>query len=133
VEVENPIVLFDGTCNFCNGSVNFLIRQDKRNILRFAALQSEAGKKLLQQYNLPADYLQSFVLIENGKAFQQSAAALKVLGHLPWYWKWTQPFWLVPSFVRNGVYNFIAKNRYRWFGRRQQCMVPSAELKGRFL
>jgi len=113
--------------------VNFIIRHDKKKVFLFCALQSEAGKKLLQQYNLNWKRSDSFVLIEDGKAYQKSNASLKLYNKLPWYWKWTQLFWIVPKFIRDGVYNLIAKNRYRWFGKKEECMVPAREVRDRFL
>ena len=130
---EKPIILFDGVCNFCNGSVNFLIRQDKKNVFRFAALQSQTAQKLLAQYKKQKKGFESFVLMQDGKAYEKSSAALKVLKKLPWYWKWAQVFWIVPKFIRDGVYNLIAKNRYKWFGKKEECMIPMPELKSRFL
>lgn len=131
--MENPIVLFDGVCNFCNAVVNFLIQQDKKKVLRFAAMQSETGKKLLLQYHFPPDYLKSFVLIENGKAYTKSTAALRLYNHLPWYWKWIQAFWAVPKPLRDGVYGAISDKRYKWFGKKDQCMVPTPDMRSRFL
>lgn len=128
-----PIILFDGVCNFCSGMVNFIIRQDKKKVFRFAALQSEAGQKLLEQYDLPKEKFDSFLLIDNGKIYKSSTAGLKLYGRLPWYWKWTQVFWIVPPFLRDAVYNFIARNRYRWFGKKEACMVPTADVRSRFL
>lgn len=133
VDFDKPIILFDGICNFCNTMVNFIIRHDKKKVFLFCALQSEAGKKLLQQYNLNWKRSDSFVLIEDGKAYQKSNASLKLYNKLPWYWKWTQLFWIVPKFIRDGVYNLIAKNRYRWFGKKEECMVPAREVRDRFL
>jgi len=127
------IVLFDGVCNYCNGLVNFLLRQDRNRKLRFAALQSAAGKRVLASHGLSLDYLDSFVLIDKGRALTRSTAALILYNRLPWYWKWTQIFWVFPRFIRDAVYNFFARNRYRWFGKREQCMVPSPEVKQRFL
>ena len=130
--MEHPVVLFDGVCNFCNASVNFLIRQDKRDVFRFAPLQSEYGQKLLESHQLPKQ-LDSFVLIDSGKVYKSSTAGLRLYNKLPWYWKWTQVFWIVPRFIRDGVYNFIARNRYRWFGKKESCMIPSPAVKSRFL
>lgn len=130
---NNPVILFDGVCNFCNSIINFIIRQDKKNRFRFATLQSNSGKKLLEQYKIDWKQSDSFVVIENGKAYQKSNAALRLYNKLPWYWKWTQIFWIVPKFIRDGVYNFIAKNRYKWYGKRDECMVPTAEVRERFL
>ena len=130
---EQPVILFDGVCNFCDATVNFIIRQDKKNVFLFAALQSEPGKKLLEEYKIDWKANDSFVVIENGKAYQKSNAALKIYNKLPWYWKWTQVFWIVPRFIRDGVYNFIAKNRYKWFGKKDQCMIPAPGVKDKFL
>lgn len=128
-----PIILFDGVCNFCSGAVNFIIRQDKKKVFRFAALQSEVGQKLLEQYGLPKEKYDSFVLIDNGKVYKSSTAGLRLYSRLPWYWKWTQIFWIVPRFLRDAVYSFIARNRYRWFGKSESCMVPTADVRSRFL
>jgi len=130
---EKPIILFDGVCNFCNGSVNFLIRQDKKNVFRFAALQSQTAQKLLPQYKKQKKGFESFVLMQDGKAYEKSSAALKVLKKLPWYWKWAQVFWIVPKFIRDGVYDVIARNRYKWFGKKEECMIPTSEVRNRFL
>ena len=130
---DKPIILFDGVCNFCNAMVNFIIRQDKKNVFLFATLQSEAGKKLLEQYKINWRRSDSFVVIDNDKAYLKSSAALHLYNKLPWYWKWTQLFWIFPRFIRDGVYNLIAKNRYNWFGKRDECMVPNTELAHRFL
>ena len=131
--MNNPIVLFDGVCNLCNSSVQFLIRHDQKNTLRFASLQSEAGQTLLQKFNLPTNVFNSFVLVEDEKVYLRSSAALKVASYLGGFWKILQILWIVPRFVRDGVYNLIAKNRYRWFGKKTECMIPTPELKARFL
>lgn len=127
------IILFDGVCNFCNAGIHFIIRHDRHRVFRFAALQSEAGQKLLRQFRLPQNAFDSFVLIENGKVYQKSSAGIKVCGGLPWYWQWTQLFWLVPPFLRNAVYDRVARNRYRWFGKKDACAVPPPEVRSRFL
>jgi len=133
VESNHPIILFDGLCNFCNGAINFVLKQDKKGIFRFAPLQPEAGQKLLKQYNLSTKDFESFVLIDDGKVYKKSAASLRVMNKLPWYWKEVQILWIVPSFIRNAIYDFIAKNRYKWFGKKEQCMMPTSELRSRFL
>lgn len=129
---KHPIVLFDGVCNFCNGMVNFIIRQDHQKVFRFAALQSEAGQELVAKYHLPKS-LESFILIEDGRVYKRSTAALRLYRRLPWIWRWIQLFWIVPRPARDAVYNLIARNRYRWFGKREECMVPTADVKSRFL
>ena len=130
---DTPIVLFDGVCNFCNGTVNFLIKQDKKNILRFAALQSGSGQKLLKQYGLSAEEFESFLFIEKGKVYKRSSAALTLARKLSWHWQWTQVFWLVPKILRDGLYSLIARNRYKWFGKKETCMIPAPEVNSRFL
>jgi predicted DCC family thiol-disulfide oxidoreductase YuxK len=129
----HPVVLFDGVCNYCNAMVNFIIRRDKKKIFRFATLQSEAAQKLLRQFHLPQNNFDSFVLVENDKIFLRSDAALRLYNKLPWYWKWTQLFWIFPKFIRDGIYCIIAKNRYKWFGKKDQCMMPAPEVMERFL
>src|SRR6266498_2986558 len=129
---NKPIILFDGVCNFCNSMVNFIISQDKKNVFLFYALQSDSGKKLLEEYKIDWKANDSFVVIENDKAYMKSNATLRLYGKLPWYWKWTQVFWIVPRFIRDGVYNFIAKNRYRWFGKKEKCMVPTPATSEKF-
>ena len=130
---SHPVILFDGLCNFCNAGVNFIIKQDKKKAFRFAALQSEAGQKLLEEHHLPKEGFNSFVLINNGKVYQKSSAGLRLYQVLPWYWKWTQSFWLVPKFIRDAVYDLIAKKRYKWFGKKDACMLPTPEVRSRFL
>lgn len=131
--IEQPVILFDGVCNFCNGGINFVMQQDKQKILRFGTLQSTAAQELLKKYNLSINQFDSFVFIDKNKAYMRSTAALLLMNKLPWYWKWTQVFWIVPLFIRDGIYNFIARNRYKWFGRKDACMIPSAEIRSRFL
>lgn len=130
---EKPVILFDGVCNFCNAGVNFIIRHDRKNIFRFAALQSKAGQQLSEQYHLPTTDFDSFILIDNAKVYTRSSAGIRVFSKLPWHWRWTQVFWIVPKFVRDGVYDFIARNRYKWFGKKDQCMIPTPEVRSRFL
>lgn len=127
-----PLILFDGVCNLCNGSVQFIIKRDKDARFRFASLQSEAGKKILEQFQLPVDTFNSFILYEDGKIYTRSTAALRVFSQLK-RWKWVGAFKYVPRFIRDGVYNLIARNRYRWFGKKDECMIPTPELKSRFL
>ena len=129
----NAVILFDGVCNFCNGAINFVLKQDKNGIFRFAPLQSEAGQRLLQQYNLSTAEFDSFVLIDNGKIYKKSAASLRVMNKLPWYWKEVQLLRIIPVAFRDAIYDFIARNRYKWFGKKEQCMIPTPEMRKRFL
>jgi predicted DCC family thiol-disulfide oxidoreductase YuxK len=130
---EHPVILFDGVCNFCDSAVNFVLKQDKKGVFRFAPLQSEAGQKLLQQFNLSTKDFDSFVLIDKGKVYKKSSASLQVMNKLPWYWKEVQIFRIIPAIFRDAIYDFIAKNRYKWFGKKDQCMVPTPEIRSRFL
>jgi predicted DCC family thiol-disulfide oxidoreductase YuxK len=130
---NDPIILFDGVCNFCNGTVNFILRQDKQELLKFTPLQSPAAQRILREHQLPAQNFNSFVLIENGKSYQASTAALRLLNYLPWYWKWMKLFWIIPKFLRDAVYLIIAKNRYKWFGKKEACMIPLPHWRTRFL
>jgi predicted DCC family thiol-disulfide oxidoreductase YuxK len=128
-----PTILFDGVCNFCNGAVNFVIKRDKKAVIKFAALQSTAGMQLLQQFNLPTTDMKSFVFIENGIAYTQSTAAIKVCKYLNGGWPLCKIFMLVPKFIRDGLYNWVAKNRYKWFGQKDTCMLPTPDVRTRFL
>jgi predicted DCC family thiol-disulfide oxidoreductase YuxK len=130
---DQSIILFDGICNFCNSAVNFTLKRNAKADIRFAALQSQAGQRLLQQYNLPVNYTESFVFIEKGKAYKQSTAALKACRHLRGLWPLCYGLIIVPRFIRDSIYNWIAGNRYKWFGTRQECMIPTPEVKERFL
>ena len=131
--VTQPVILFDGVCNYCNSMVNFIIRQDREKKFMFAPLQSQTGQEFLRRYKLPQQDFDSFVLIDRDRAWLRSTASLQVLKKLPFYWKWTQVFWIVPAFLRDAVYNFIARNRYKWFGKKETCMIPTPELRARFL
>ena len=127
------MILFDGVCNLCNGAINFVLRHDRKGIFRFASLQSEAGQQLLAAHNLDSKELNSFFLIDKGKVYKKSAATLKVMNYFAWYWKELQILRIVPFFLRDAIYDFIAANRYKWFGKRQECMVPTPDLQKRFL
>ena len=129
---NQSVILFDGVCNLCNGAVTFVISRDKKNVFRFAPLQSEAAQQLLQQHGV-LKKMDSIVVIEGEQLFQKSIAALKIAKHFPWYWQWLLVFWIVPRPLRDAVYDVIAKNRYRWFGKQDVCMIPTPELRARFL
>ena len=130
---DHPILLFDGVCNLCNRSVQFFIKHDKEGTLKFAPLQSETGKQLLSNSNLNNAYLDSLILIENEKAYDRSSAALRSTKYLNGLWPVFQIFLIIPKFLRNPVYNWIARNRYKWYGKRDQCMIPTPAIKERFL
>jgi predicted DCC family thiol-disulfide oxidoreductase YuxK len=126
-------VLFDGVCNFCNGIVQFTIKRDPIGKFKFAPLQSESGQLLLKKFNLPTDDLDSFVLIIGDKCFLKSTAGLKLLKGLGGIWSLFYVFIIFPRPMRDVVYNMIAKTRFNVFGKRDSCMVPSPEIKSRFL
>ncbi len=130
---ENPVILFDGVCNLCNGAVQFVIRHDPKSIFRFASLQSDAGQTLLKSHALPHTTFNSFVLLDKGIAYTKSTAALRVAKKLPGVTRLLYGFIIVPNFIRNAVYDLISKNRYKWFGRQESCMIPTPELRSRFL
>lgn len=129
----SPIVLFDGVCNLCSGSVQFLLKRDPEGRFRFAPLQSDAGRSLLAEHGLAVDSLSSVVLIEGGRVWQESAAALRIARHLRGPWKLLRIFVIVPRPLRDLVYRWIARNRYRWFGKAETCWLPTPELEERFL
>lgn len=131
---SHPVLLFDGVCNLCNGAVQFIIRRDRQSTFRFAALQSDAAKSLLQSAGADVGGLpDSMVLIEDGRLYTRSSAALRIARHLQFPWPLVRVFWIVPRPLRNWMYDFVARHRYRWFGRRDQCMLPTPELQARFL
>ena len=131
--LDKQVILFDGVCNFCNNAVNFVIKRDKQAAIMFTPLQSDTGKELAKQYGIPVDDLQSFIFIEKGTAFNRSTAALKVCKYLNAAWPFCYAFLIVPVFIRDGIYNWIAKNRYKWFGQKNECMIPTPDVRARFL
>jgi predicted DCC family thiol-disulfide oxidoreductase YuxK len=129
----HPIVLFDGVCNFCDAYVNFVIDNDRRRYFRFAPLQSDAGARLQRQYGIDPSQLETFVLIERGNAYLRSTAALKIVRRLGGVYPGLYAAIVVPSPLRDFLYDWFAGRRYRWFGRKDECMVPTADVKDRFL
>ncbi|WP_248928798.1 thiol-disulfide oxidoreductase DCC family protein [Paenibacillus hamazuiensis] len=130
---EPSIVLYDGVCGLCNGVVRFVIRRDTRKRFRFAALQSDSGRSLLRRFGLPAEALHSFVLIEDGRAYTKSTAALRLVLRLPGLWPLLYAGALVPRPLRDAAYDAVARNRYRWFGKHEACLMPRPEWKDRFI
>ncbi|WP_413299450.1 thiol-disulfide oxidoreductase DCC family protein [Bacillus sp. 1P10SD] len=126
------IILFDGVCNLCNKSVQFIIKRDPSGTFKFASLQSKTGQNLLITHGLSTD-INSFVLIDNKRIYVKSTAALRVSSHLRGLWKMLSIFLLVPSFFRDRLYEWIANNRYKWFGKKDHCLLPLPEWKSRFL
>ncbi|GAA0301425.1 putative DCC family thiol-disulfide oxidoreductase YuxK [Gracilibacillus halotolerans] len=126
------IILFDGVCNFCNQSVQFIIKRDPKQQFQFASLQSDIGEKLIKEYKIP-EQLDSLIIIENKKYFTMSTAALKIARHLQGPIRFLYVLIVIPKPIRDFVYKIVAKNRYKWFGKRESCMIPSPEDKKRFL
>jgi predicted DCC family thiol-disulfide oxidoreductase YuxK len=133
MRTNHPIVLFDGVCNFCNASINFIIRRDRRKIFRFAPLQSETGAKLLRQFGLPLDSVETMILSEDGGCYTRSTAALRIVRRLGGPWSVLYVLMVIPTAARDMVYDFVARNRYRWFGEKNTCMIPTPEVRERFL
>ena len=130
---SKPIILFDGICNLCDGAVQFIIKHDPDGIFLFASLQSEAGQNLLKQYQLPLENFNSFILLQDDKAYNKSTGALKVARQIKGAWSWLYIFMIIPKFIRDAVYDWIAQNRYKWFGKKDACMIPTPKLRARFL
>ena len=131
--MDQPIVLFDGVCNLCNGAVQFIIRHDKKEKFLFASLQSEIGKRILSSNNLSRDDLKTFLLIEDDKVYTKSTAALRVIKQLNGVISILYTFNVIPKFIRDSIYDLVARNRYNWFGKKDECMIPTPQLKARFL
>lgn len=131
--MEKSIILFDGVCNLCNASIDFILKRDKKNLFLVGALQEEAGKILLQKFNSKTDYLDSLVLVEGGKIFFRSTAALKIAKNLSGLWPIFYPLIILPAWLRDPVYDWIGKNRYSWFGKKSTCRLPTPEEKEKFL
>lgn len=129
----SAIILFDGVCNFCNGSINFIIERDKENYFKFAPLQSETGEKLLAEYGIDKTITDSVVLIEDGKAYTRTTAALRIARKLSGAWQWFYGFIIVPTFIRDIFYKLFAKYRYKMFGKQEACMMPTPEIRQKFL
>ncbi len=128
---DNAIVLFDGVCNFCNSSINFIIKRDKKGYFKFAPLQSEIAQKLVGDKTKPMP--ESVILIENGKTYDRSSAALRIAKKLDGLWPLLYIFIILPKRLRDAVYNLIGRNRYKWFGKTEACMIPNPGVRSRFL
>jgi predicted DCC family thiol-disulfide oxidoreductase YuxK len=131
---HKKLILFDGVCNLCNASVLYVIKRDANNIFMFAPLQSNIGKQLIEKYNIDTNQTDSILLYETKKGISyKSTAALKIASKLIFPSNLVSIFLIIPPFIRNWVYDFIAKNRYKWYGKKEQCMIPTRELKAKFL
>jgi predicted DCC family thiol-disulfide oxidoreductase YuxK len=132
-DVSKKIVLFDGVCNLCSNSVQFILKRDKKNQFLFGSLQGNAGQEYLAKFNLPANTFNSFMLVEEDTLYTKSTGALRMLKHLGGSWSLLYAFIIVPRFVRDAVYDWIAGNRYKWFGKKDECWIPTPALKAKFL
>ncbi len=131
-QIEHPVIFFDGVCNLCNSSVNFIIKRDRKKYFRFSSLQGNYASKVLPSEFINRKALPSLVLLDN-KLNIKSSAALSIAWRLNGLWPLLYVFIIIPPFIRHFIYDIVAKNRYRWFGKKDQCMIPSPEVKDRFL
>jgi predicted DCC family thiol-disulfide oxidoreductase YuxK len=127
------IIFFDGVCNFCNSSINFVIDHDPEKHFKFAPLQSDIGQEILRKFNKNTEDFDSIILLKNNTLYQKSEAALEIAKHLSGFWKYLSIFGMLPTFFLNFFYDMIAKNRYKIFGKADSCRMPTAELRERFL
>lgn len=130
---DKPLVLFDGVCNLCNASVQFIIEHDPEGKIMFASLQSERGQAILQHLGMKMDDFDTFIFIEKGVAYTRSTGILKEIRYFKGGWRFLYAFIVIPRPIRDFFYNIVARNRYRWFGKKNECWLPTPELKMRFL
>ena len=133
MEFKDPLILFDGVCNFCCASVQFVIKRDKNNVFHFCQLQSETGKQLMDKFGLSDSGLTSMVLIQNQRAYIKSSAALRIAAKLGGLWPLLSIFLIIPAVIRDVVYDFIGNHRYQWFGKKDVCWIPDDAIRQRFL
>jgi predicted DCC family thiol-disulfide oxidoreductase YuxK len=133
IESLNRVILFDGVCKLCNGWSRFVIHTDKKRRYRLATVQSDIGQKILSHFGLPTDHFDTMVYIENEKLYIKSSAFLKAISGFPLPYKLLAVFWIIPAPIRDWLYDLIAQNRYKIFGRYEQCMLPTADHLERFL
>lgn len=130
---DKYIILFDGVCNLCNSAINFVIKRDTNNRFLFAPLQSKSGAELVKKHLIDTATVDSIILIKNNTAYVKSTAALKIAQSLSGLWPLLLLFMIIPPFIRNWVYDYVAKNRYQWYGKKNACMIPTPELRDKFL
>jgi predicted DCC family thiol-disulfide oxidoreductase YuxK len=133
IQDEYDLVLFDGVCNLCNQAIDFIVKRDKKNNFKVGALQDEKVKPLLNNYQIDQNYLDSIILIRGDQVYYKSQAALEIAKKLPGFWPALSIFKILPKSINDFVYDFIAKNRYRWYGKRETCRLPSEEERMKFL
>jgi predicted DCC family thiol-disulfide oxidoreductase YuxK len=130
---NKSILLYDGVCNFCDNTVNFVIKKDPQGHFNFASLQSETGQLIQKSFGLNVEKLDSLVLIENKKLYRKSSAALRIAKKLGGLYPLLYAFIIVPPFIRDAVYDLVARNRYKWFGKKDRCLIPDQSVRSRFL
>ena len=131
---DKKIILFDGICNLCNSSVQYVIKHDKKDVFRFVAIQSELGQRIINHIGISKRHIDSIILYIPGRAyFYKSTAALEIAKRLGGIFTYTTIFRIIPSGIRDVLYDYVAKNRYKWYGKKESCMVPTPELKSKFL
>lgn len=131
---NKKIILFDGVCNLCDSSVQFIIKHDTKDVFRFVSLQSELGREILEHIGINPANMDSIVLYEPGVAYYyKSSAAIQIAQNLGGFWCFGTVFRIIPTAIRNQLYDYIAKNRYQWYGKKESCMIPTSELKAKFL
>ncbi len=131
---NKKIILFDGVCNLCNGAVQYVIKHDKKDVFRFAALQSDLGIKILKHINIDPKNIDSIILYEPGISYYyKSSAAIEIANAMGGIFSLSTIFKIIPQFIRNPIYDFVAQNRYKWYGKKDNCMIPTPELRSKFL
>lgn len=131
--MNDRLVLFDGVCNFCNFWIQFALKRDRQEKLKFGSLQGETAQQILPNYGIDPSILTSVIFIDKGIVYKESAAALRVCAYLDGGWKLLYAMIIIPAFIRDGIYKWIGKNRYRWFGQKETCMIPTAAQRKRFV
>lgn len=131
--MTHPVVIFDGVCNLCNASVDFIIRHDEAGVFKVSANQHETGRKILAEQGVDPHQVDTVFLYENGTLYRRSTAALRIARRLGFPWNLLYGFIIIPSPIRDAVYKVIAQNRYRWFGKKETCRLPTPEERERFL
>ena len=131
---NKKLILFDGVCNLCNASVQYVVKHDKMDVFMFTALQSQSGQQIIKEYNIDTNKVDSILLYAPKEGItHKSTAALKIAFQLGFPNNLLCVFFIIPPFIRNWVYDYIAKNRYKWYGKKESCMIPTQELKSKFL
>lgn len=130
---ESPLVIFDGHCNFCNASVNFIMTRDTQKVFLFTPNQENSGQKILQNHHIPGSDVDTLYLYEDEQLYDRSTAALRIARHLTFPWNLSYLFIIIPRFIRDSLYDIIARNRYKWFGKSETCHLPTEEERARFI